>query len=160
MVLLLDTQMVPSMVLLLDTHMLSMFRKMVPSQMPLLLPIGETPLNSIKSLLMCWCVFPIENASDASVSQRNSARLRLISGATLAHCLLDHSECLLATKIGWSPPLLYGKIIYKWIYIYIYIYLYWLILIIYVYICVYYPSTLINWYMYMQRNCAMFDSYP
>ena len=86
---------------------------------------------------MCWCVFPIENASDASASQRNSARLRLISGATLAHCLLDHSECLLAGHQDRNGEAHHFYMERSSINGYIYIYIYISILIIYwLYICV------------------------
>ena len=106
---------------------------------------------------MCWCVFPIKNASDASASQRNSARLRLISGATLAHCLLDHSECLLAGQQDRNAEAhhfymerssINGYIYIYWLYILI---IYWLyidyILIIYwlyIYMCIIHQHWLIG----------------
>ena len=96
---------------------------------------------------MCWCVFPIENASDASASQGNSARLRLISGATLAHCLLDHSECLLAGHQDRNAEAhhfyMERSSINGYIYIYIYIYIDY-ILIIYIYMCIIHQHWLIG----------------
>ena len=103
---------------------------------------------------MCWCVFPIENASDASASQRNSARLRLISGATLAHCLLDHSECLLVGQQDRNAEAHHFYMERSSIngYIYIYIYIYWLyidyIFIIYIY-WLYIDYILIIYWLYI-----------